>query len=76
MWEPPSPIDINGVIQYYSVKIREMETGRFWTVTVYDQDLSFASLHPYYNYECRVAAHTIETGPYTDPITIQTNESG
>jgi len=34
-------------------------------------------LHPYYNYECKVAAHTIAgTGPYTQAVIVQTHEAG
>ena len=76
MWEPPPPIDINGILQYYVVNVIEMETG--WTETYFavDQLINIDLLHPYYNYECRVAASTLATGPYTNPIVVQTKQTG
>lgn len=75
MWEPPPPIDVNGILRYYVVEITERETGSIFDVIAIDQDLHFGSLHPYYNYDCRVAAYTTGSGPYTDAIAVQTAEA-
>ena len=58
--------------------MNERETGRFWTLPVLNGGTSayVGSLHPYYNYECSVAAHTIALGPYSDSIVLLTNEGG
>ena len=76
-WLEPPSIDQNGIIQYYVVKIHEIESGILWTFFAVDEDISIVSLHPYYYYECTVAAHTtVGTGPYSAPIRVQTEEAG
>ena len=77
-WEAPPPYDRNGEIIYYSIEMHERETGRFWSLPVFNGKTSafIGSLHPYYNYECRVAARTIGLGPYSEPINLLTNEEG
>ena len=77
-WEAPPPYDRNGEIVYYLIHMRELETGRFWTLPVFNNKTSayVGSLHPYYRYECQVAAHTIALGPYSLSIILQTYEEG
>ena len=78
-WESPPPYDRNGEIVYYLIHVNEQETGRFWTLPVFDEDRNTAyvgSLHPYYHYDCRVAAGTIALGPYSDTLTLLTDEEG
>ena len=75
-WQLPPAIDINGVIQYYSIVVQELETGRLWNFIHVEPEISIGSLHPYYNYQCHVAASTIGFGLYTDYIVIQTEEAG
>ena len=50
-WLPPPPIHINGIILYYEVDLREIETGQRWTFFALGDDLSLGSLHPYYTYQ-------------------------
>ena len=40
------------------------------------RELVVGSLHPFYTYQCVIVAHTIEPGPFTEAIFIQTEESG
>ena len=75
-WSSPPLIDINGIIRNYVIRIRERETSRVWIFQTTNSHTNITSLHPYYNYECEVAAHTISTGPYTDPVSVQTMEAG
>ena len=75
-WSSPPLIDINGIIRNYVIRIRERETSRVWIFQATNSHINITSLHPYYNYECEVAAHTIATGPYTDPVSVQTMEAG
>lgn len=76
-WSPPPLIDRNGVILYYKSQIREVETGQTHTLTSYQLNVSFESLHPHYNYQCKVAAHTAAgTGPYSDVQLVQTQSAG
>lgn len=44
--------------------------------TTYFQLISFDNLHPYYTYQCTVAAYTVGVGPYTLPITVQLDPEG
>ena len=77
-WNPPPPYDRNGEIVYYLIHMNERETGRYWTLPVFNRKTTayIGSLHPYYHYECRVAAHTIGLGPYSQSINLLTNEDG
>lgn len=77
-WDPPPPYDRNGEIVYYLIHMRELDTGRFWTLPVFNSKTTayVGSLHPYYRYECRIAAQTIALGPYSDSVVLQTNEEG
>lgn len=48
-----------------------------WTFFAVDEDINIGSLHPYYYYNCTVSARTSAgTGPYSTPITVQTEEAG
>ena len=38
--------------------------------------ITFINLHPYYVYQCVVAAYTIGIGPYTLPVTVQLAQEG
>ena len=75
-WTLPPLIDINGIIRNYVIRIRERETSQVWIFQTTNSHINVTSLHPYYNYECEVAAHTIATGPYTNPVSVQTMEAG
>jgi hypothetical protein len=74
-WTRPPAVDINGVIRFYSILVEESETGRSWSFTHIEPEISIGSLHPYYNYECRVAAFTVGLGPNSNSTLIQTNEA-
>jgi len=71
-WSSPPPIDINGNLQYYVVKMTEVESGRFWNFFALDSFIRIGALHPYYHCRSQVAAHTIDTGPFIDPFYVQT----
>ena len=47
-----------------------------YTTTPNDQEITVGPLHPYYIYHCTVAALTVQLGPYTPVLTVQTEESG
>ena len=75
-WQPPLAQELNGILQNYNVIVEEVPTGREWIYASNGTDLLVTSLHPYYNYSCRVSANTIGIGPYSSPITATTNEAG
>ena len=75
-WVPPPFEETNGVIQYYSIRVTELETGQLFNLRSNVTNITLTNLHPYYTYQCRIAARTISLGPYSDPITIQLLEEG
>ena len=75
-WSPPPLVDINGIILYYEVELREIETEQRWTFFALGDDLRLGSLHPYFTYQCEVAAHTVARGPFSDPFQLETLETG
>ena len=76
-WVAPPAIDQNGVITYYVVKLHEIETDIVWTFFAVDEDINIGSLHPFYYYDCTVAASTsVGTGPRSTSIRIQMEEAG
>ena len=76
-WEPPVQELRNGIIQQYSIMIVEQETGRVISLSTRDTRLNVTSLHPYYTYNCTIAAATFAgTGPFSPPVVIQLPETG
>jgi len=73
-WSPPPAIDINGVINYYTVELDEVWTGRSLEFHPTSMNISITALHPYYVYQCRVAAFTVALGPFTSNLQIVTGE--
>lgn len=76
VWQPPPFEGINGVIEQYVIQIDEVNTGRVLTATSNTTNITVENLHPFYSYNCRVAAETIQVGPYSSPIRVQLNEDG
>ena len=78
-WDHPPPAGRNGNITGYSLVVRELLTN---TTTSYRQsgmriELVVASLHPYYEYECVIAAETrVGRGPYGVPFVTRTDPDG
>ena len=76
-WSPP-PADMqNGIIVQYAINITEVETGRSFSLFSSTTTVNVISLHPYYTYNCAIAAATIiGVGPYTNIITVVTLQDG
>ena len=75
-WVPPPFEETNGVIQYYSIQVTELETGQLFNLRSNVTNITITDLHPYYTYQCSVAVYTISPGPYSDSLTIQLLEEG
>ena len=58
------------------MNVSEVETGSGIELSTTDTNIIISYLHPFYHYECNVSAVTIGAGPYTLPITIQTQQAG
>ena len=75
-WLAPRDSDINGLIRYYTVHITEVVTDQQWSFFAVKTHINIGPLHPYYDYKCQVAAHTVDTGPFSDPIIVTSGETG
>ena len=75
-WEPPPPLYHNGLIRSYTVLCTELETNRTITETSAVTEMTLRDLHPYYTYNCSVAAVTVREGPFSDSIITKTLEDG
>ena len=77
-WDPPPLEDTNGFIRQYILVSTENETLTITQLqplpTTTQVDLN--SLHPYYTYTFRVAAETVDLGPFSNDITVQLPEDG
>ena len=58
------------------VEVEEVYTGQMWTFHAVDLHINIGPLHPYYVYECRVSAYTVEQGPFTAYIEVYSGERG
>jgi len=64
-WQPPRQELQNGQIISYHITVSEVETGMVLSFSIDPDDTSFlvGNLHPFYNYNCSVAAFTVGMGP-------------
>ena len=75
-WQPPPLESQNGIIRSYEIILVELETGTTFLYNTTETTITISSLHPYYVYEYRVAAVTVATGPFSDPLSVQTLPAG
>ena len=75
-WVPPPFEQQNGIIREYRVNITERETGMVYHLATAATSLTVPSLHPFYTYDCIVAAVTISEGPYSGEVNITMPEDG
>ena len=78
-WQLPQHQSRNGHIISYSIIVREIPTNKTFSLfkTEVSQHLLINLLHPFYEYECRVAASTsIGQGPFGPTIIVTTLEDG
>ena len=74
-WDPP-PADMqNGIIRKYVVTIADV-IGKETTIITAETNVIVPGLKPFSTYFCTVAARTIETGPPTAILNIQTPQDG
>lgn len=76
-WTPPPSGQQNGEIQGYTVEIDNEETGSELLSNTTSTSLSVSSLHPYYTYQCRVAAfNSVGLGPFSNVVSRKTAQAG
>ena len=64
-WEAPTVDTQNGIIRAYNISVVELESRREWSFVSSGMDTYriLSSLHPFYWYNCTIAAYTITSGP-------------
>ena len=64
-WTAPLEEEQNGIIRSYHISVVELPTGFLREIVAHgDESIEIVNnLHPYYLYECAVAAYTVGLGP-------------
>lgn len=75
-WQPPPLDNQNGIIANYTANVTETETGRTFSVVTAQTTVTLSSLHPFYTYNCTVAAVTVDLGPFSAPVVLEMPEDG
>ena len=75
-WRPPAEKDRNGVIRGYTVNVTEVLSGQVQQFETEETQLTVQYLHPYYSYNCSVAARTIGLGHFTNNVIVEMLEAG
>ena len=75
-WDPPPTLLTNGIITAYIIKVIERETGLRFEHNTTATSITLDFLHPHYIYECRIAARTVETGPFSTVFAVQVLMAG
>lgn len=75
-WIAPPVDQQNGMIRHYLLSLTELDTGFMLNHSIAGNNFTFTSLHPSYTYQVEVAAVTIDSGPFSAPVTLQTLEDG
>ena len=72
-WNPPPNEELHGILRHYQIDVIEEPTLRYFSVQATASQHQLSSLHPFYTYIISVAASTVDTGPFSGNITIQTD---
>ena len=75
-WNAPPVDQQNGIIRHYVLALTELDTGIMFNHSTAGSNFTFMSLHPSYTYQVAVAAVTIDSGPFSASVTLQTLEEG
>lgn len=75
-WDSPPTLLLNGILTAYIIDVTERETGYTFERNTTTTSIILDSLHPHYVYECRVAAYTIESGPFSTVFAVQVLMAG
>ena len=77
-WHPPEPSDRNGIITGYFIQVVEVDTNSYFSFNrTNNTEFLLQQLHPYYSYNCSIAAFTaIGRGPLSSSLLVQTDEDG
>ena len=70
-WQPPILEQQNGIITSYHISIIEVETEQEWSFVTDPVNTAYivSDLHPFYYYNCSIAAYTNGFGPSAHYVT-------
>ena len=74
-WLSPLAEDINGLIRHFTINI----TGHYKNRSILTSEHLYHSVQgliPFINYSISVAAITVDTGPFSDLVTVEMPEAG
>ena len=80
-WIPPTIEHRNGIIRHYTSELYQKNSGSdmFYhvrEVVGQSSPLHIEDLHPFFDYQLRMAAHTVDIGPYSDLVSWRMPEDG
>ena len=75
-WTPPPLADQNGIIREYSVLVFSANNEQSFLFQSQQNSLNVSLLSPYTLYYVKVAAVTVEIGPYSQTYNITTLQDG
>ncbi len=71
-WEQLPVDQQNGIVQYFTVTVQVQQTSAMFSIDTTELTITISNLHPAYDHILRVAAVTVATGPFSDPVTVTT----
>ena len=75
-WAPPTSGDRNGIVRRYWLVLQETETGNDWTRSTTTTHYLFDFLQEDFDYSLRLAADTVEIGPFSEELIFTTLPDG
>ena len=75
-WDPPNPMQQNGIVKFYVINLTEVESGMQSRHSINQTQITIENLHPFYTYNLTVAAVTVSEGPHTEVVSIMTDQQG
>ena len=75
-WDPPNPMQQNGIVKFYVINLTEVESGMQARHSINQTQITIENLHPFYTYNLTVAAVTVSEGPHTEVVSIMTDQQG
>ena len=75
-WQVPLQNETNGIIQYYTVRVTEINTRHLLEFNSNETSTNVGDLQAYQAYELSVAAFTVGLGPFSASVEVTTLETG
>ena len=76
-WSPPNVESQNGILTGYLINVTAIGTGQTFQASSTTTNITMQSLRPFTTYSFTIAAMTSAgSGPFSIPLTVQTNETG